>query len=158
MPMTYETDRGVFFNPAEVDFGKCLKCAIPTTRKSPRSIASLVRGSYGGMAVRSMNNVLTLCERCDKRWEIATGIGFASLAMPFAAPIGAVFFDMKVTPLPGDAIAAIIVLGLVAAVVMYVYALKQSIRVRSIDDDGLLGLDNIHPDVRAEIVARGVGG
>jgi hypothetical protein len=156
MPMVYETDRGVFFNPNEVAIDKCLKCAIPTTRKSPRSIASLVRGSYGGMAVRSVQGALTLCERCDKRWEIATGIGFASLAMPFAVLIGTVYFDMKVAALPGSVIGAAIFLGFVLAVVMYIYALKQSVRVRSIDDDGLIGLDNIHPDVRAEIVARGM--
>ncbi len=155
MPMTYETDRGVFFNPNEVVLDKCLKCARPTTRRSPRSIGSLVRGNYGQMAVRSMRGALTLCERCDRRWDLATAIGFASFAMPFALPILGVVIHMKVHALPDSLFGLSFALGLVLAFVMYVYAVKQSIRVRSIDDDGLIGVDGIHPEVRAEIVALG---
>jgi hypothetical protein len=154
MPMTYDTDRGVFFNPAEVTIDKCFKCARPTTRRSPRTIASLVRGNYGA-AVRSMRGALTLCEACDRRWDRAVGIGFASFATPFAFPMLAVLIHMKVTHLPGSAFGLAFVLGFGVAIAMYVYAVRASIRVRSIDDDGLIGLDQIHPEVRAEIVAAG---
>jgi hypothetical protein len=156
MPMTYETDRGVFFDPNEVKLDKCLKCATPTTRRSPRSIATLVRGDYGQRAVRSLRDVLVLCERCDKRWERATAIGFAGMAAPFAIPIATILFSVKVHDLGAGVFGLSLLLGLVAGIAMYVYALKQSIRVRSIDDDGLIGIDNIHPDVRGEIVAAGM--
>jgi len=154
--MTYETDRGVFFDPNEVKLDKCLKCATPTTRRSPRSIATLVRGGHGRAAVRSMRGALVLCERCDRRWDLATAIGFLGFAMPFALPALAAKIDSKATPVSGTWYGLSIVVGIVACVAMYVYAVKQAIRVRSVDDDGLIGIDGIHPDVRFDIVALGV--
>jgi hypothetical protein len=156
MPMTYETDRGVFFDPNEVQIDKCFKCATPTTRQSRRSIATLVRGSHGRLAVRSMTGALVLCERCDRRWDVAIAIGYLSFVMPFALPFLAAKIDSKATPVSGTWYAVSVVAGLVACIAMYVYAVKQSIRVRSIDDDGLIGIDGIHPDVRFDIVALGV--
>lgn len=156
MPMTYETDRGVFFDPNEIKLTKCLKCATPTTRRSPRSIAQAYRAGYGRMRIVSTHNVLTLCEKCDARWNTGIGLGFAGMAMPFAVPIGLVMLEVKLgINIPGQLIGFAVLAGIVLAIAMYIYALRVSIRVRSIDDDGLLGLDNIHPDVRSEIVEMG---
>ena len=83
------------------------------------------------------------------------GLGFAGMAAPFVLPIGLVMFDQKVHAVSNSLIGWSFLVGLIVGIALYIYALRVSIRVRSIDDDGLLGLDNIHPDVRAEIVARG---
>ncbi len=157
MPITYATDRGVWFNPDEIQLGKCLKCATPTKRRSPREIAMAERTGYGMMRLVKTRNVLTLCEKCDSRWELGVGVGFAGMALPVALPVGLMYFDMKVHSVPGSLIGWAILAGILGGIAMYIYALRVSIRVRSIDEDGLLGLDNIHPDVRSEIVEMGDG-
>jgi hypothetical protein len=155
--MTYETDRGVFFDPDRVRIDKCLKCATPTSRRSPRRIASLVRdGALGPTFLRSRTNVLTLCETCDARWTFAIAVGFASFVPWIGVPILAVMVHLYVVELPSLLFLLSFFLGVAATVAGYVYALRKSIRVRAIDDDGLLGLDNIHPEVRSEIVAAGL--
>ena len=150
MPRTYETPRGVYFDPREVRLGTCLKCAAPTTRRSPRAIA--VRDDTGVVQTRGL---LSLCEICDARWRRARWIGRASFAMPLVLPVGVVLFDRAVHRLPGALPGIAFFLGLVAMLVMGMYAAASSVRVRALDGDGLVGLDNIHPDVRADIVARG---
>ncbi|HEY4176735.1 MAG TPA: hypothetical protein VGM90_07885 [Kofleriaceae bacterium] len=156
MPMTYETDRGVWFNPSEIRLAKCLKCATPTNRLSPREITVAERAGYGQIRLVKTRNVLTLCEKCDARWELAMGIGIAGIALPITLPMGLLWLDVKFNlDVSGSLIGFSFLAAFVLGIVMYIYALRVSIRVRSIDDDGLVGLDKIHTDVRREIVEMG---
>jgi hypothetical protein len=160
MPSTYETPRGVWFSPDEVRLPKCLKCAAPTNRRSPRMITHATRedAPFGVHRFRilSARNVLTLCEKCDSRWTMATSVAVAGIAIPFAVPMGFEMLESNLKISVSSQLYIFAVLGgIVFGIAMVIWALRASIRVRTIDDDGLLGLDNIHRDVRSEIVEMG---
>jgi hypothetical protein len=160
MSSTYETPRGVWFDPDEIRLQKCLKCAAPTNRRSPRIIKHATRedAPFGVQRFRvlSARHVLTLCETCDSRWTMATSLAVAGLAIPFAVPMGFEMLEAQLKiNIPSQLYIFAVLGGFVFGIAMAIWALRVSIRVRTIDEDGLLGLDNIHRDVRSEIVEMG---
>ena len=156
-PMTYATDRAVFFNPREVKVDRCMMCARPTTRISPRTLAARAPSGYGTVRIRSIRNALTLCEACDRRWSIATYVGLTLVFMPLWITPVMVFFTVQHAYLPIQALVVALLASFPIAIAAYVWARSKLIQCHSIDDDGLLGLRNVHPETRDAIVAIGEG-
>ncbi len=153
--VAYATDDAVYFDPREIKPDRCMICARVSQRISPRTVAALSGAGYGRYRVTSLRNVLTLCEPCDRRWSVQSTLGMA-----------VVFSPLYLIPLMGYAITKVDWIGpglfvgtmvgsLIAAFVAWLWARSKLIRPISIDEDGTLGLRNVHPDTRARIVEIG---
>lgn len=144
--LAYPTGRGVCFSPAHTQIEHCLKCGTRTDRVSKRTLGSLARGRYGQSVVLTTRVGLRLCEPCEGRWNLAPVVALGSLLLPFALPLGAGL---------GLGSGNLAFLGFLVAVVLVVFAwrwgLRQSLRVKSIDHDGMVELAGVHPAVVAEI-------
>ena len=145
MGLTYADERTVFFDPYRIKHGRCLKCGTATTRKSPRAIAARA-GGY----IRRMKDVLTLCERCDLRWRIGSLVGLAVVLSPLY--ITTLLFGV-------GASMNVVLFGTLAsfpaALIAWFVARAVFLQVHSIDEDGTLGLRNVHPDARDAILELG---
>ena len=155
MPLTYATERAVFFNPMEVRPRRCLKCGTACDRISPRMIAARELAGFNRIRVRRMSRALTLCQRCDNRWAVATYLGSALALMPLWIIPVMVFFTVQHDYLPIQALVGAFIAAFPIAIGSYIWARTKLIQVDAIDEDGLIGLRNVHPDARDAIVAIG---
>ena len=155
MSLTYADDRAVYFDPRRIKPGKCLKCAAPTTRISPRTIGAREGAGLGRMRIRHMSNVLMLCKRCDDRWSLATWVGLTLAFSPLWVPSLMMWAALQHDYLPHSAMAYGMLISFPVAIASYIWARRAFIQVRSIDEDGTIGLGNVHPDTRDEIVRLG---
>lgn len=155
MSLTYADDRTVYFDPRRIKPGKCLKCAAPTTRISPRTIGARETAGFGRMRIRHVSNVLMLCKRCDDRWGIASWIGLTLMFSPLWIPALMMWASFQHHYLPDTAIVYGLAISFPVAIASYIWARRAFIQVHSIDEDGTIGLRNVHPDTRDEIVRIG---
>src|SRR5260221_6818844 len=146
MGLTYASERDVFFDPKRIKPGKCLVCGTATTRISPRTLAAKTGAGYGMIRVRSLSNVLTMCRRCDTRWSIAAFVGIAMVLSPLWIPGAMVWATIQHDYLPDTALLYGIALSFPFALAAWIWARSKLIQCRSIDDDGTVGLRNVHLD------------
>jgi hypothetical protein len=153
--LTYASERDVFFDPKRIKPGKCLACGTATTRISPRTIAAKTGTGYGTLRIRRMSKVLMLCERCDMRWSIAAFVGIALVLSPLWLPGVLVWATIQNHYLPDIVLLYGIAVSFPLALASWIWARSKLIQCRSIDDDGTIGLRNVHRGTRDAIVALG---
>ena len=146
--LPYMTGRGVCFAPHLTHVHRCLKCAELTTRKSTRTFGSLAkRSAFGPTYLQTMRAPITICSSCESMWTFAVVMFVLSLALPFALPILVIF-----TIESGGLAAASFPGGGLLIIATALWARSKSLRVKSLDEDGMLEVAGAHPEVAAEIV------
>ena len=146
--MPYQTQGGVAFYPDRIP-PVCLKCgaANPPWRKRTLRVGNRV--GMNTMRIRSLPVTLPICGACTTRWAMAPVLVLLAFLAPFAIFGGAMelFRDAAERSLAGVAMAA-----LLSPIPLVILAWRWSLRVTSIDDDGMIELRGVPRAVAAEIV------
>jgi hypothetical protein len=102
-----------------------------------------------------MSKVLTLCERCDSKWSLASVVGVALVTSPLWLPGVLVWATLQKHYLPDTALLYGIVASFPLAIAAWIWAKRALIQCKAIDEDGTIGLGNVHPETVAKIVELG---
>lgn len=146
--MPYQTAGGVAFYPDRIP-PVCLKCgaANPPWRKRTLRVGNRV--GMNSMRIRSLPVTLPICGSCTTRWALAPWLAMLALAAPFL--VFAVAFGL-IRSGSDQLFGVVIMTALLSPIPLVALAWRWSLRVISIDDDGMIELRGVPRAVAAEIV------